>query len=150
MRKSHRSECRKAVLKLLAKHAYRQGDFVLKCGEKTTEIVDCSMLFRTQKELMLLSELLTKPLTGIRADGFGGPMSGADPIAVAAMLRIQRSYWCGVREKSKERGIDPGYIVGPVKAGNRVVVVEDVLTSGSSLIRAVVELRVAGEEASPS
>lgn len=66
-------------------------------------------------------------------DVMGGPLSAADLICPA----MGAKQWFGVRNEPKNRGTDRGRITGNLEAGQRVLLVEDVCTSGGSLIRAI-------------
>ena len=80
------------------------------------------------------------------ADAVGGMTMGADPIAVATAVvsdRPLRSF--SVRKEAKEHGTG-GRLVGPIVAGDRVVVVEDTVTTGGSMADAIEALQSEGVE----
>lgn len=74
----------------------------------------------------------------------GGMTMGADPIAVATAVLADRPLKSfSIRKQAKEHGTG-GRLVGPVGAGDRVVVVEDTVTTGGSMAEAITVLRRAG------
>jgi orotate phosphoribosyltransferase len=70
-------------------------------------------------------------------EAIGGPCVGADPIVGGFLYQIGPSNVRGflVRKEEKGHGVD-GLIIGSVKPGDRCLIVEDVTTSGGSLLRA--------------
>jgi orotate phosphoribosyltransferase len=80
------------------------------------------------------------------ADAIGGMTMGADPIAVAVAVLAPRSIRAfSVRKQEKGHGTG-GRLVGPIRAGDRAVVVEDTVTTGSSMGEAAEVLEDAGVE----
>src|SRR4029453_13908874 len=86
--------------------------------------------------------------TRLGASAVGGPTLGADPIACAALTGAAGPALKGffVRKERKEHGLQR-WIEGPtIESGERALVVEDVVTSGGSLITAIERLREGGIE----
>ncbi len=80
------------------------------------------------------------------ATAIGGMTMGADPIAVATAVLAPRPLRAfSVRKETKEHGTG-GRLVGPVRAGDRAVVVEDTVTTGGSMGEAIEILQTAGVE----
>jgi orotate phosphoribosyltransferase len=80
------------------------------------------------------------------ADAIGGMTMGADPIAVATAILAPRPLRAfSVRKEIKAHGAG-GRLVGPIRAGDRAVVVEDTVTTGGSMGKAIEALREAGVE----
>lgn len=80
------------------------------------------------------------------ADAIGGMTMGADPIAVAtAVLSTRPIRAFSVRKETKAHGTG-GRLVGPVRAGDRAVVVEDTVTTGGAMGEAIAVLQEAGVE----
>lgn len=128
------------------RHAPRGEPFRLKSGRYSTWYVDCRPVSFGQPWLVGESVNSVLVTAGIwfppGGEGWttestivGGPAVGATPIATAAaMWRRCRSFT--VRTAPKDHGGDPGSLfVGPARPGDRIVLVEDVLTTGGSLER---------------
>ena len=80
------------------------------------------------------------------ADAIGGMTMGADPIAVAAAVLAPRPIRAfSVRKEAKGHGTG-GRLVGPIRNGDRAVVVEDTVTTGGSMGEAIEVLQDAGIE----
>lgn len=78
------------------------------------------------------------------ADAVGGMTMGADPVAVATAVLARRPMRAfSVRKEAKAHGTG-GRLVGPVRAGDRAVVVEDTVTTGDSMGEAIEVLQEAG------
>lgn len=125
---------------LVACGAVRFGDFTLASGAKSKYYVDIKRASTNPEVLRLIGEGL-----GARAKGakrIAGMELGAVPLAAAAALASGVPFLM-VRKKAKEYGTT-SRIEGPFSAGEDVVVVEDVTTSGGSSVEAVKVLREAG------
>lgn len=125
-------------------HSYQEGDFLLSCGKRSPYVVDLSLSLRRPYGLRLLSTIIGSYLPE-HFHAIGGPSSGADPIAAAVALQ-KNVAWFSIRKEPKKHGFDTGKITGPVSPGDRVVIVEDVLTSGKSLCSAIEAAKDAGLE----
>lgn len=122
--------------------------FTLKSGEKSSYYLDCRNLHLTPKGLHAVVMALHGKLMGMEFDAIGGPSLGADPIIgglmfVAGMMPRAKYRGFLVRSAGKEHG-KSGRIVGPLKQGDRCVVVEDVTTTGGSALDACDEVEAFG------
>ena len=136
-------EKRRELLKLLKEKSFRYSPhklFKLASGRESPYYVDCRPVTHNAQGLALIGEIVFDLVkdTGIQA--IGGLTMGADPIAHAAALT---SYLKGkplnafsVRKEAKGHGTG-GQVVGDVKPGDRVVIVEDVITTGGSTLKAI-------------
>lgn len=117
------------------------GDFTLASGKKATYYIDARLttldaegLFLTGK--IFLYELIKDP----EINGVGGPTMGADPIvgSIIAQSHILAKHLYGflVRKEQKKHGTGK-LIEGNLREGDRVVIVEDVVTTGGSVINAI-------------
>jgi orotate phosphoribosyltransferase len=138
-----RSERRARLGRDLVAAAYLQGDFVLSSGKRSPYYFD-KYLFETQPSLLgpLAVELAEEVPS--ETDRLAGPELGAVALAAAVSLRTGLPFVI-VKKKSKEYGTRKD-IEGALKAGERVTVVEDILTTGAASIRAANVLREAGAE----
>jgi orotate phosphoribosyltransferase len=139
---------RELLLDALARYAYKQAPadrpFRLSSGLSSSIVIDASLVLRHPAMLRALATLLHRhlPIDGA-FDVVGGPSSGADPLCAAA-LAVRNVQWCSVRRATKDHGFDTGLITGPVNTGDRVVVVDDVLTTGASVVRAIQAFKEVG------
>jgi len=140
---------RKQELKaLVVRDALLKGEFVLSSGKTSNYYVDIRKISLSSEGVALIAELILEKLDGGRAvDMIGGPTIGADPIvgAVAALSRRSKRPMDAflVRKQSKEHGTR-AKIEGPPVAGKAVAVIDDVVTTGSSLISALEAAREGG------
>ena len=145
---------RERLAALLRALALRRGDFTLASGRKSTYYLDARLLTLHHEGACLVAQSILELLDreGIEADAIGGLTLGADPIAgaVAAVSHLEGKPLSAfiVRKQAKDHGTGRR-VEGGLKRGDRVIVVDDVITTaGSTLdaIRAVEELgcRVVG------
>ena len=135
------SEVREELLKLVREKAVRQGEHTLSSGKKSDYYIDGKQATLDPRGLLLLGKTILSMLHGVQVDAIGGPTLGADPIAAAVALlssqtgRPLKAFI--VRKEEKKHGTQKK-IEGPeLSRGDRVVVVEDVITSGKSVIEAI-------------
>lgn len=127
---------------LLACGAVKFGDFTLASGAKSSYYVDIKKASGRPDILRRIGVEIAARSKGY--DAVAGMELGAVPIAVSASLASGLPYLI-VRKKPKEHGTG-SRIEGDLPAGARVLVVEDVTTTGGSSIEAVKVLREAGYE----
>lgn len=120
--------------------ALSYGDFTLTSGKKSTHYFDGKRLTLSPEGAYLVGKTVFDELAGLDIDAVGGPVVAAVPIVSAVALV---SYLEGkplpsfiVRDVAKEHGTKK-QIEGHFTAGSRVAVVEDVITTGGSVIRAI-------------
>ncbi|MBA3644743.1 MAG: orotate phosphoribosyltransferase [Gemmatimonadaceae bacterium] len=142
---------RAQLVELLKKKSVRFGAFTLASGATSDLYIDARLTTMSPEGLALIGPLALSTIRRMRwnADSIGGLTLGADPIAYAASFAstmsppLLRAFT--VRKEPKEHGTRK-LIEGPFKPGDRVVVVEDVVTSGASALRAIDAVREAGGE----
>jgi orotate phosphoribosyltransferase len=110
--------------------------------------VDCKQALSDPEARLLVGELMVERLGGIPLDAVGGMELGAYPIATSVSDAIFRASGSKVRafvvrKDSKQHGIQ-GLIAGNVRPGDRTLIVDDVVTAGSSTIKAITVARSAG------
>ena len=137
------------LLKLLVEDAYRQGDFKLSSGRESKHYVNCKPVTLSGEGITLASLLF---LELIKPDvvAVGGLTLGADPLVSGVVMSSFEVDWTQtlsgliVRKNPKGYGTD-AYIEGPIlPERSKVVVLEDVITTGGSAIKAATRLRDAG------
>jgi orotate phosphoribosyltransferase len=138
------NEARDELLKLVMEKAVRKGDHTLSSGKKSNYYIDGKQVTLDPKGLLLLGKVILSMIHGAQADAVGGPTLGADPMAAAVSLlssqtgRPLRAFI--VRKEEKKHGTQKR-IEGPeLQKGDRVVVVEDVITSGKTVLEAIQEI----------
>jgi orotate phosphoribosyltransferase len=120
------------------------GDFTLASGKKSRYYVDIKKASTNPELLKLIAARVseTMKLHSINADYIGGVALGGVPIAVSVSLETGSPILM-IRKEAKEYGTK-GQIVGDVIPGSKVVLVEDVTTTGGSVIKAIQALRDEG------
>lgn len=140
---------RDRLLALLLERSFRVGDFVLSSGARSRFYIDCRTTTTHAEGQVVVGRLGLAALrdAGLRPDGVGGLTMGADPVAYAI---AHSSFLAGdavnaftVRKEPKAHGTAKR-LEGCFTAGNRVVVVEDVITTGGSALRAIEAVEAEG------
>jgi len=140
---------RDRLLALLLERSFRVGDFVLSSGARSRFYIDCRTTTTHAEGQAVVGRLGLAALrdAGLRPDGIGGLTMGADPVAYAI---AHASFLAGdavnaftVRKEPKAHGTAKR-LEGCFTAGDRVVVVEDVITTGGSALRAIEAVEAEG------
>ncbi len=132
---------RDALAALIREKALRFGDFTLASGKKASYYLDCKHVTLDPAGARLVAEgILDMLAQDRRPKAIGGMAIGADPItaAVVTMSAVRGTPIRGfmIRKESKGHGTNQ-YVEGPVQAGDDVVIVEDVVTTGGSSLAAI-------------
>lgn len=139
-------KARRELFKLIKSEAYCEGRFILSSGKISNYYIDCRKITLSSKGAYLSALLILDSLRKRRIDAVGGPTIGADPItgavSVLSLIKYHRPIKAFlVRSSAKAHGLKR-QIEGPqLKRGCRVAVVDDVATTGGSLIETVSCLR---------
>lgn len=115
--------------------ALKFGEFTLSSGKKSNVYVDIKTACTHPKVLKKIAELMANKLKGIEFDRIACIELGGVPLAVALSLETGKPYAIFRKEK-KGYGLG-GDLIGEIKVGERVVVVEDVTTTGKSAFSVV-------------
>jgi orotate phosphoribosyltransferase len=137
------------LLSMLAERSARRGQFTLASGRQSTLYIDARLTTMSPDGLALIGPLALAALRDVdwRVQAVGGLTLGADPISYAIAYASAetasplRAFT--VRKEAKAHGTGR-LIEGPFHAGDRVAVIEDVITTGGSALRAVEAVRAAG------
>lgn len=126
----------------------RDKGFKLASGEISPFYVDCRTLMAHPEARRLVAQLAFEALDEIEIDCIGGLEIGAIPIAVTISdfaLETSARNWRTfvVRKQAKDHGLGK-LIEGTIRPGDRALIVDDVLTSGGSLLKATGVAREAG------
>lgn len=142
---------RQVLLDLIVKYAYVEGDFTLSSGAKSSYYINCKQVTLRAEGGLALGRLLLQLLPN-DTSAVAGLTLGADPmvsaVSVVSAYENRPIPALIIRKKPKGHGTQ-AYIEGPSLAtGDRVVVLEDVVTTGGSALTAVERLQDAGYEVS--
>ncbi|MDR3205511.1 MAG: orotate phosphoribosyltransferase [Candidatus Methanoplasma sp.] len=126
--------------------ALQFGEFTLASGAKSDYYIDIKKASTNPKVLLLISKLMAECIKdrGIEADRIAGVVLGSIPLAAALSLATGMPYVM-VRKEKKDHGTSK-LIEGDLFPGDRVLVVEDVITTAGSGIQAIATLRENGAE----
>ena len=137
------------LVQLLASRSARRGDFTLASGRLSSLYIDARLTTMSPEGLTVIGPLGLEALhhTNWRVDSIGGLTLGADPIACAIAYASATGHAplraFTVRKEPKAHGTRR-VIEGPFQAGDRVAVIEDVITTGGSALKAVQAVTDAG------
>ena len=132
----------------LLEHSVRRGTFTLKSGKTSDWFIDSKQTVCRPEAMLLVADAVLS-LAPSDATAIGGLTMGADPVAfvtaavAATRGRALRAF--SVRKEAKDHG-GGGRIAGALEAGDKVVITEDTVTRGSSLLEAARVVREAGAE----
>jgi orotate phosphoribosyltransferase len=137
------------LLSILAERSARRGQFTLASGRQSTLYIDARLTTMSPDGLALIGPLALAALHDVdwRVHAIGGLTLGADPISYAIAYASAdtasplRAFT--VRKEAKAHGTGR-LIEGPFREGDRVAVIEDVITTGGSALRAAEAVRAAG------
>jgi len=137
-----------ALVTLLAERSARRGHFTLASGKQSDFYIDARLTTMSPEGLSIIGSLALSTLreSGWKVDAIGGLTLGADPIsyaisyASAASDHPLRAFT--VRKEPKAHGTGK-LLEGPIREGDRVAVIEDVITTGGSALRAIEAVRSA-------
>lgn len=132
---------------MLLKYSLRYGDFVLASGQRSSVYIDAKLTTCRAEAMPLVGRLFLRKIEelGLKPEAIGGLTLGADPISMAAAHesagRLQAFI---VRKESKQHGMQR-FIEGLAETqGLKVVIIDDVCTTGDSTIKAIERARLAG------
>jgi orotate phosphoribosyltransferase len=136
------------LVALLAERSAKRGEFTLASGKQSKYYVDARLTTMSPEGLSLIGPLGLSALrqSGWNVDAIGGLTLGADPISYAISYasadsdRPLRAFT--VRKEAKSHGTGK-IIEGPFRERDRIAVIEDVITTGGSALRAIEAVRAA-------
>jgi len=140
----------KELIDLLLDKSLKVADepiFELASGKKSNLYIDCRKTTKNARGAYLIGNIIYDKISKLDVDAIGGLTMGADPVADAvaytSVLKGKPINSFSVRKKAKEHGLKR-VIEGDVKNGDRVVIVDDVATTGQSTIEAIENARAGG------
>jgi orotate phosphoribosyltransferase len=140
------TDARERLLDELRRHALIVGEVVLTSGKTAQYLVDAKRAILLRPGFEALAELVAAQARAWSATAVGGMTMGADPIACAALAGGADVKAFFVRKETKAHGL-ARRIEGPELApGDRCLLVEDVVTTGGSTIRALEAIQAEGHQ----
>jgi orotate phosphoribosyltransferase len=137
---------REDLIAELREHALVLGEFTLTSGATSTYLIDAKRAILRPAGFRALAELVAAEVRATGAGAVGGMTMGADPIACAALAGGADVPAFFVRKERKEHGLARWIEGPPLAPGTRCLIVEDVVTTGGSTIRAIARVRDEGHE----
>ena len=139
------STARQELLKMLAEKSFRLGEFKLSSGASSDYYIDCRTTTLNARGAQLVGQVFLDEMRnrGWHADAIGGLTLGADPIVVAVAVMSGTLHGFLVRKAEKQHGTGQR-IEGFRERGARVVIVDDVCTTGASTVEAIEAAREFG------
>jgi len=140
-------DARETLIKLLREHSLVLGEVTLSSGKSATYYVDARRTVMRPEGQRAAGELIAHHAKSLGASAVGGPVMAAIPLACAAISVPEGADLVGffVRKERKEHGLQR-WVEGGAEPGDRVLVVEDTVTTGGSTISAIERIRDEGFE----
>lgn len=130
----------------LREHALVIGEVVLTSGKTAQYYVDAKRAILLRPAFMALGTLVDGFARELGATAIGGMTMGADPVACSALAAGSDAKAFFVRKEKKEHGLQR-WVEGPLlEPGERCLIVEDVVTTGGSTVKAIERVREEGYE----
>lgn len=143
------ADMKKRLAQILAERSYMEGDFILASGKKSDYYFDCRQTSLHPEGAWLIGSLFNEMLRDLDVKAVGGMTMGADPLISATSVI---SHELGrplagliVRKAAKDHGTER-FIEGlaNVSAGDSAAMLEDVVSTGTSVLQACQRVRDAG------
>jgi orotate phosphoribosyltransferase len=138
---------RQALLELIKQQALKFGDFTLASGKKASFYLDCRRVTLDSQGAKLIGAGMLELMADNMPDLVGGMAIGADPItaAILTLAGINNIPLRGVMVRKEPKGHGLGkHVEGPYREGERLVIVEDVVTTGGSSLKAIEHCEAVG------
>src|ERR687892_2551799 len=140
------ADARRTLVEELREHALVIGEVTLTSGRTAQYYVDAKRAILLPDGFRALGELVAAEAERVGATAVGGLTMGADPVACAALAAGAPVKAFFVRKERKQHGLQR-WIEGPqLEAGERCLIVEDVVTTGGSTLKAIERVREEGLE----
>jgi len=137
---------RETLVEELREHALVIGEVTLTSGKTAQYLIDAKRAILRPAGFNALGELVAEEARRVGATAVGGITMGADPIACSALAGGADVKAFFIRKERKEHGLSRWIEGPPLEPGERCLVVEDVVTTGGSTIKAIDRVREEGQE----
>ena len=133
-------DAERQLLEIIEDRAFQRGTFRLASGAESSYYIDGKMIEVFSRAAHLIGEVIYDRTKQLDIDAIGGLEVGAVPLTTAAVIsyhlngREMEGFW--VRDTAKNHGTKK-LVEGKIKAGDRVVIVDDVITKGGSALKAI-------------
>jgi len=138
---------RERLLSLLRERSYKCGEFKLASGKISNFYFDGKMVELMPEGAHLIGEVICEAIKDLEFDAIGGLAVGAVPMVTSAVMSCYRHNvpieGIFVRSEPKSHGTKK-VVEGKLKAGDRVVIVDDVATTGNSMMEAIKAVEALG------
>lgn len=140
---------KRKLAQLLLARSYREGEFILSSGRKSDYYFDCRITSLSAEGSWLIGSLFNELLADLDIRGVGGMTMGADPLvsAVTTLSWTRQRKLDGLLVRKEAKGHGTGQFVEGLanfRPGDRVAVLEDVVTTGASLLKACERIVASG------
>lgn len=146
------TKAKRRLLEILLAKSFQYSEkpiFKLVSGKMSNYYINCKTTTLDSEAMLLIGKIFYERVKSLKIQAIGGLTQGADPIAVAtAMISGMEDRGIKafvVRKQAKEHGLKK-LIEGDIHRGDRVVIVDDVITTGQSTIDAIDRVRGEGLE----
>ncbi len=143
---------RERLKEILQKKSLLRGDFTLTSGKKSTYYIDARLTTLDAEGLNLIGTIFLEEIKKDSSiNAVGGPTMGADPIVGSVLALSHEAGYplVGFLVRKQEKGHGTAKLIeGNLKPGDKVVMIEDVVTTGGSVIKAINAVRDSGAEVS--
>jgi len=143
-------ELKGRLVTLLLEKSFKYSDepvFKLASGKMSNYYIDCRKTTHSCEGKYLIGNIMLAMTAGLDVQAIGGLTMGADPVACAvsyaSFLNKKSIASFSIRKEKKEHGMKK-LVEGDVKEGDRVIIVDDVITTGGSTIKAIEAARAEG------
>jgi orotate phosphoribosyltransferase len=139
-------DARETLVQELREHGLVIGEVTLTSGRTAQYLIDAKRAILLPAGFKALGRLVADEARRVGATAVGGITMGADPIACSALAGGADVKAFFVRKERKEHGLSRWIEGPPLEPGERCLVVEDVVTTGGSTIKAIDRVREEGHE----
>ncbi|MEB3286781.1 MAG: orotate phosphoribosyltransferase [Vampirovibrionales bacterium] len=145
---SNKTDCQK-LFELLKTLSFQKGEFILASGKTSNFYMDCRMTTLSGQGSYLIGKLLYERIATLHVDAVGGMSMGADPIVSSVIYRAaemgQSLNGFLIRKEPKGHG-RTRQVEGHLDSWMRVVLLEDVVTTAGSTVKAIEAVRAVSPE----
>jgi orotate phosphoribosyltransferase len=141
---NHPSSMQAELFEILKRLSFKRGDFVLASGQRSNFYIDCRLSTLDGQGAYLIGKLLYDMLKDLHIDAVGGMTLGADPIVSSILCRSAQEGkpLSGFLVRKEAKGHGAGrQVEGHLEPWMRVALVEDVVTTGGSTLKAIEAIR---------